>query len=152
MGLMERFTEKYIIHPVSGCWLWIGATNGRYGHIRDENMEQDYAHRVSWRLFRGEIPEGQNVLHNCPSGDNPLCVNPDHLFTGTMADNQGDMVQKGRHMHGEGHYRNKLSEEDILDIRWMAENGYSYKVIGLQYDITNIYVGQIVRRKVWKHI
>lgn len=150
MGLLERFTAKYIIQPDSRCWLWTAKDNGKYGQIRNEDGEWEYAHRVSWRLFRfARIPPRWRVLHRC---DITLCVNPSHLFLGTAKRNTQDMISKGRHMHGEGHYLNKLSEEDILDIRWQADNGRRYKDIGLQYNITGVYVGQIVRRRVWKHI
>lgn len=57
------------------------------------------AHRFSWELHRGAIPEGLQVLHNCPGGDNPACVNPDHLWLGTNADNIRDRYHKTGH-HG----------------------------------------------------
>lgn len=85
------------------CWLWIGGTvKGGYGRFRlDGRMA--LAHRAAWELFKGSIPEGMFVLHNCPAGDNAACVNPSHLWLGTQQDNIADMVKKGRQSRGLSH-------------------------------------------------
>lgn len=79
----------------SGCWLWMAARNARgYGCVgRDVGRGYWLAHRVSWELANGPIPDGLFVLHRC---DVPSCVNPHHLFVGTNADNMRDMALKGR--------------------------------------------------------
>lgn len=86
-----RFLSK--IKIIDKCWLWTGATNEHgYGKL-SANGSWRLAHRVSWNLSNGEIPDNLQVLHRC---DTPACVNPAHLFLGTHADNMRDMKQKGR--------------------------------------------------------
>jgi hypothetical protein len=77
MRLVDRFEAKYIPEPNSGCWLWIGGTNGRdgYGRIR-KNGKMESAHRISYELYKGQIPDGLDIDHLCR---NHPCVNPDHL-------------------------------------------------------------------------
>lgn len=90
-SVKERFTEKTSI-AMTGCWNWTGATDGRYGSMA-VNGRQTKAHRISWTLTHGDIPDGMFVLHRC---DNTLCVNPGHLFIGTQSDNLLDCSRKGR--------------------------------------------------------
>lgn len=108
-----RFDRKYIPEPNSGCWLWLGAIcsgNAGYGQVR-EGGKTDYAHRASYRMHCGEIPAGLDVCHTC---DQPSCVNPDHLFTGTRQENMQDAKRKGRLVvPGPEHLRtNRLRHED----------------------------------------
>lgn len=94
--LRQRFDAGYTPEPNSGCWLWGKSVNKKgYGQISRSRKEGPaLAHCVSWQLAKGEIPQGLCVLHRC---DVPCCVNPDHLWLGTKADNNRDMAGKGRH-------------------------------------------------------
>lgn len=97
---MDRFWAKVSksgpVMPgmTSRCWAWTGATQkSGYGRIRTASGKLDGAHRVSWSMHNGLIPEGKLVLHKC---DNPACVRPNHLYLGTYRDNAQDMAAKGR--------------------------------------------------------
>ena len=125
---LERFFESIIICD-GECWQWIGVIDKRgYGRftIRSDKWA---AHRWSYQQFTGESVEGAFVCHAC---DNPSCVNPDHLFLGTHADNMADMVSKGRQQHGETHRRAKLTTEQVGAIRASAE---SICVLARRYEV-----------------
>jgi hypothetical protein len=90
----DDFFDKIMPEPNTGCWLWAGRLHYKgYGEIGFFSKKQK-AHRVSWLLHKGEIPDGLFVCHKC---DTPACVNPDHLFLGDNKDNIDDSVRKKRH-------------------------------------------------------
>jgi hypothetical protein len=163
------------VNKTPACWLWtgartggqIGGSGGRYGSfiVRVGPHKGRYAHRFSWRLHRGAIPEGLVICHTC---DNPLCVNPEHMFLGTMAENNADMRAKGRQARGERHGMRKhphrrargerqgnarLTEADVHAIRQLyATGGITQKVLGQQFGVSREHVRDIVRGKRWTHL
>ena len=103
----QRFENKYLINETTDCWEWQHATNNiGYGMFRFDKNTMRTAHRVSYELFNGPIPAGMCVCHKC---DNPICVNPKHLWAGTLKDNAQDMVAKGRHSKAMLGYKHKLA-------------------------------------------
>ena len=102
----QRFNKKYVINEVTDCWDWTAALNNiGYGMFRWASNKMRTAHRASYELHNGPIPEGLVVCHTC---DNPKCVNPKHLWTGTLKDNAQDMVAKGRNSRAMVGYKHKL--------------------------------------------
>lgn len=90
-SIEEKFWKNVTRGP--GCWLWSGSRNDKgYGHIHVFNKTIQ-AHRASWEIANGQIPDGMYICHRC---DNPPCVNPEHLFLGSPSDNTRDAVRKGR--------------------------------------------------------
>lgn len=91
---IEQRFWKWVREMPTGCWEWTGSRTAPGWHGRvSVNGVMVMAHRVSWEMAHGPIPEGLSVLHHC---DNPPCVNPDHLYLGTAKDNARDMVARGR--------------------------------------------------------
>lgn len=127
----DRFFSRFLVDGVSGCWNWTGApTSHGYGVIAGEingkrhvpKGQQILAHRASWLIHRGEIPDSEEahgtvVMHKC---DNRLCVNPDHLVLGTQADNVRDMIAKGRKVSGTpsgvNHWRSSITDQSDIDL------------------------------------
>ena len=105
--LRERLYKR--TRRTDGCWVWIGAKTNGYGVICIGGTKTRQAHRVSWELENGPIPDGMCVCHHC---DNPSCVRPDHLFLGTRADNNRDRDAKGRQVapSGDDHWMRRSPE------------------------------------------
>ena len=147
-SLYHRLFRKVIKTPT--CWLWRGS-GSRYGYIRDGKRTRS-VHKVSWELHFGEITNGLFVLHKC---DNPLCVNPDHLFLGTQLDNMQDMKKKsrgrGRAPIGVNNGQSKLSVADVCQIRHLASNN-THDSIAQMFGISRRNVGMIVNRVTWKEV
>lgn len=146
----ERFESKVMPEPNTGCWIWIGGSfeNG-YGVFRIHSKNKK-AHRMSFEFYKGSIPDGMVVCHRC---DNKFCVNPDHLFLGSMLDNVTDMISKGRKHYpkGELHGQSKLKTADVIHIRQHADS-IGHKAIADKFGISQKYIGEILRRHKWAHV
>lgn len=144
----DGFMERFIPEPNSGCWLWLGPVNwDNYGTmtLRGRGIG---AHRFSWLIHRGQIPEGMRVLHKC---DVRCCVNPDHLFLGTQIDNIHDMIAKNRHRgpRGRNNRHVKLTEDQVRLIRKSSE---PQKDLAARFKVTGGLISMIRTRTVWKHL
>lgn len=156
--LEERFWKK--VQKTNDCWLWTATkiTSGLpYGMI-GVNGTNKLAHRISYELTYGPIPEGMNVLHRC---DNPSCVRPDHLFLGTQSDNARDMVAKGRkrggidtsNQSGEKNHCAKITAKIVKDIRTRYAQGNIFLAqLASEYGISVSHISDSVNRKKWRHI
>ncbi len=151
----ERFLEKVekegpiLRIPLTRCHQWQGAKSGDgYGLIRVGHRCVG-AHRFAYEMHLGEIPKGPCVCHVC---DNPLCVNPAHLFLGTTADNMHDRDAKGRarggNQRGEKHPSAKLTDEDVLEIRHrFARGGVLQRDLAKEYKVSRSYVSCLLGNK-----
>jgi len=148
--LAERFWTKVIVHGDDECWEWTACQNrGGYGRIgrgyTDEGTEQ--AHRVSWLIHNGRIPDGMHVLHTC---DNAECTNPRHLYLGGNIENGRDRADRGRAVVplGSRHPSSKLSADDVREIRRL-HGSVSHKELARRYGVRYQSIQAIIKRKNW---
>jgi len=137
-----------IVVDTDGCWLWTGATNGRYGTLHVNGVKQ-YAHRHFYMVHKGPIPRGAMVLHDC---DQPLCVNPEHLHLGTQIDNMREASDRKRLRVGQRNPASRRSVDEVIAIRRAADSGESYSSIARRMGVALSNVSLIARRMLWRCI
>lgn len=131
------------------CWIWTCGINGKgYGNVKVNGLTKS-AHRAAYELENGPIVKGMLVCHRC---DNPLCVNPDHLFLGTPKQNTHDSIEKRRWSVGEHHPPAKLTESDVSEIRRRYASGERQIALGREFGIHQTGISAIVLRKKWRHV
>lgn len=156
---IKRFWDKVVVRGEDDCWPWTASTDGRgYGQMKSPFMIDGNkarrnlkAPRISLMLRDGildrPVPRDMYACHVC---DNPICVNPKHLFWGTNKDNQDDSVKKGRQVlvdqKGENNHNSKLSNKDRTDILAMLTIGRSDKEIAKGYPVTSQTIGNFRRK------
>jgi len=163
LSLADRFWPKVAVGNPDECWMWTATlTPSGYGQLRDAEGKKVNAHRISYILHYGPVPDDCDVCHscdaNCPPGDISYrrCVNPAHLWAGTRSENIQDMHRKGRQSRldrrGAQGANTKLKESDVLQIRALHAQGLAPIEIARQFNITNSHVVGIVKRRTWSHI
>lgn len=148
--LPDRFWKKVQKAGEDECWNWTGATQAfGYGCIGAKGRIKS-AHRVSYEMAKGPIPDGICVLHKC---DNPKCVNPKHLFAGTKKDNAIDRSSKGRGKHcvfrGEDHPSAKITASDVLEIRASTDKNVW---LARKYGVSDAQICRIKRGERWGRV
>ena len=147
-SLSFNFWKHVVISP--GCWDWKASTDKGGYAVMSHRHKTMRAHRSSWLLHHGEIPEGLIIRHRC---DNPTCTNPRHLETGSVADNSQDMIERGRSLFGSKNHKAKITEVDVLKIREMYANSEdSQRDIAKHFGINDRSVSHIVRGLTWRKV
>ena len=146
---VKTFWEK--VDKTSDCWFWTCYLNrvGGYG-VFNMNNKSYFAHRLSYTIHYGKIPEGKNVCHKC---DNPSCVNPEHLFLGNQKENCSDSIIKGRNSRGEISGASVLTDDLVIKIRKeYIPNKIGAGRLAKKYSVAKSTIQRVLNRKTWRHI
>lgn len=134
------------VDEASGCWIWLKTRNrDGYGCL-GFGGKQHLAHRLSYEVHCGPLPRGTSVCHHC---DKPACINPDHLFLGTQADNISDMVAKGRQARGRRVSGAKLNERDVSAIRAAIGPRGLHTALAKKFGVSSQQIADIRKGKYW---
>ncbi len=149
------------VEKTSSCWIWLASkTKDGYGtYGRSDKKKETRAHRISYIFFYGIIPKGKIICHKC---DNPSCVNPTHLFIGTIKDNNTDAINKGRAAYqkgtlpdnsGENNSRAKLTNKIVESIREEYRDKRTlHRILAKRYNVSKSHISSIISRKLWKNV
>ena len=154
-AIIKRFWSH--VDKSGDCWMWTGSKGsantqsplayGQFGVSHNGRLKSYRAHRLSWMLHNGDIPDGKIVMHDC---DVPLCVKPDHLRLGTHLDNVRDRDRKGRCQQGETHYDSRLTPDQVLAI--FDDKKTSNSELGRRYGVHNTNIMKIRQGRNWKRL
>jgi hypothetical protein len=148
---LARFESKF--EKTEGCWLWTGSVSkdeyGRFGF----NSQMYKAHRLSYLIYKGAIPEGLEICHTAIICHNRACVNPAHLTAKTRKENQADRALDGTSNRGERGWKAKLTKEDVCEIKkLLAEGDLLQREIGELYGVGERTITSIKLGQNWKHL
>lgn len=155
---IKRFWKYVDKNTEDDCWLWTGYKNKKgYGRLWISIKGKGKlvrAHRIMWLIAQNEIPDGICVAHHC---DNSSCVNPKHLFLATVADNNHDMIQKGRNsLFGQPPIKRrnaKLNAQQVREIKSLYSSGnMSYRKLGERYNVDYTTIQAIIKGRIWNHV
>lgn len=150
---MQRFWDKV---NKKDCWEWTSSLRNGYGAFKIDGKVQQ-THRISWKIYNGEIPDGKYICHKC---DNRKCVNPHHLFLGSPRDNVLDAISKNRmfdirrcrRLRGDEHQFSKLNYEKADDIRKLyLSNNWSQRKLAEKFNVHRSTIRAVLSRKTWNH-
>lgn len=158
--IKERFMSK--VQKTDSCWIWMASAmpNGGYGHLHFKGKSKAQAHRVSYLLFKGDIPDGLLVCHKC---NNKRCVNPDHLYLGTNRQNVLDAIRDGlyanrKYARGSKASHAKLTDDQVREIRdkygdivnlgkkIRSANGVTMQQLSKEYGISFAQINHLINR------
>lgn len=134
------------------CWPWLGRPGGHgYGELGLGSREEGNitVHRLSLQLAGVVIPTGMFVCHKC---DVKLCVNPTHLYVGTLQDNARDAFARGQVPRGERHGGAKINVEIVREVRFLLQQGHTQTRIADELGLTRSHVGLIHQKRIWRHV
>jgi hypothetical protein len=147
-SLEDRFWSLVDRRGDDECWEWAGSrTRARYGILRENPRTEWKAHRLSWALHNGPVPDGALICHHC---DNPPCVNPSHLYAGNAKSNAQDRASRGRggEKRGESAPAAKLTDAQVEEIRMHVVSGRTQQSVADEYGIHQSHVSRLVRRTI----
>lgn len=147
--MKESLEAKFMKGKNNECWNWTHATsNHGYGSFTF-NGKRYIASRLAYEIYIGPIEKGHHICHKC---DNPKCVNPSHLFSGTIKENMSDMVKKNRSAKGQNHSQSKLNDRQVKIIKKLIKQNRKNIEIAAKFNINRRTVNHIKSETRWSHI
>lgn len=143
--------EKDVVRREKGCWGWKGSFE-ILGYARlscRSSLGARGAHRASWMIHFGKIPEGKQVNHIC---NNRSCCRPDHLYIGDQQENMNDKIRCDRQAKGSSNGNSKLNEDQVLKIKQLLKNGERKKIIADMFGVSDVQISNIDNLSQWKHV